>query len=264
MDDQKRLFFGFEVHAPWPEDLPDARTLKSKHRHLTIAFLGNTSYSKIRSLIPKIPKPPFRVGPIGVADSILCLPRRHPCVVTWHIDSFGSDPLNDFQKNLSDFLEENGYEMDQRKFLKHITLGRSPFKEEEWKKGFQPLPVYFHHFHLFESFKGLCYEPIWSHDLLPPFEEIEHVADIAFRIYGESLQEIFWNAQIALAFKCPAILPHLDPEYQIHTIEDGIIRLNGIITEADKDIGTPFKAVSFHGDVHLVKGVKCWEMIVDV
>ncbi|MCB1106959.1 MAG: hypothetical protein KDK76_02560 [Chlamydiia bacterium] len=264
MSDEKRLFLGFEVHAPWPENLPDARTLKASHRHLTLVFIGNTSYKKIRSLIPKMPKPPFRVGPVALSDACLCLPHRDPSVVTWHVDPFGADLLNEYQKEVSDFFQSEGYEMDKRKFLKHITLGRSPFNEKEWKKEFVPLPLYFHHLHLYESFKGLRYEPIWTHDLFPPFEEIEHVADLAFKVYGESLQQIFWNAQIALAFKCSDLLPFLDPGYEVRTIEEGIIRLNEITTEGDKKVGTPFKAVSFHGEVMENKGILTWEMIVDV
>lgn len=262
--DQKRLFLGFEVHAPWPDNLPDARTLKAKHRHLTLAFLGNTSYQEIRSLIPKLPKPSFRVGPVGIADSVLCLPRRHPCVVTWHVEPFGDDPLEAYQQEVSDFFEAQGYPMDRRKFLKHVTLGRSPFKEKEWTKAFRPLPLYYHHLHLYESFKGLRYEPIWSHDLCPPFEEMEHEADIAFRVYGETLGQVFRNAQIALAFKCPDILPFLNPEIQAKTLEEGIIELNEITTEGDKQIGTPFKAVSFHGEIIKEKEGLMWEMIVDV
>ena len=40
MKDQKRLFFGFEVKAPWPQGLPKGRILKEDQRHITIAFLG--------------------------------------------------------------------------------------------------------------------------------------------------------------------------------------------------------------------------------
>ncbi|MBF5059944.1 2'-5' RNA ligase family protein [Candidatus Neptunochlamydia vexilliferae] len=134
MSDIKRLFFGFEVYATWPDDLPDARTLKAKHRHLTIAFLGDTSYKQIRSLIPKMPKPSFRVGPVALSDACLCLPRRDPRVVTWHGSPFGADTIAGYQKEVA------GYLIDKREFLKHITLGRSPFKEKEWKKHFSHCP----------------------------------------------------------------------------------------------------------------------------
>lgn len=262
IEDRKRLFFGFEVHAPWPETLPDARTLKAKHRHLTLAFLGDTSYSKLRNLIPRLPKPHFRVGPVGISDSCLCLPKRHPNIVTWHVDSFGEDPLETYQKELSEFLEGEGYQLERRKFLKHITLGRSPFSEREWKKNFRPLPLFFHNFHLYESYGGLRYEPIWSHDLLPPFEEIELRAGLAFRVYGSSLRQVFHNAQIALAFKCFELLPFLDARFEGHSIEEGILQLNAITTRANREAKVPLMNVKFQGEVSPIKGILMWEMVV--
>jgi len=263
--DQKRLFFGVEVHAPWPKELPDARTLKAKHRHLTLAFLGNTSYSKIKMIIPKIPRPHFRVGPVGMFDSCLFLPRRDPKVVTWHVESFGeSDSIALYQEKLASFLEQQGYQLDHREFLKHVTLGRSPFLAKQWKKAFQPLPLYFQNLHLYESHSGLRYEPIWTHDFLPPFKEIEHVADIAFHVFGESLQQIYCNAQMALAFECPQILPFLKVHSQVGSLEEIIMKLNEGVTQADREVGMPFKAVSFHGEVEEEAKVLVWEMIVDV
>ena len=37
-NESKRLFFGFEVDAPWPS-LPEGRMIKEKDRHVTVAFL---------------------------------------------------------------------------------------------------------------------------------------------------------------------------------------------------------------------------------
>ncbi len=259
VSDTKRLFFGFEVYAPWPEDLPDARTLKAKHRHLTIAFLGDTSYKQIRSLIPKMPKPPFRVGPAAVSDACLCLPRRDPRVVTWHVNPFGEDTIADYQKEVVAFLEEKGYPIDKREFLKHITLGRSPFKEKEWKKNFRPLPLYLKNLHLYESFKDLRYEPIWTHDLLPPFKEVK---EGVFHLHGESFQQIFLNAQIALAFKCPSLLPFLDPHYQVRNLHDGGIRLRAILNKAHGKgvIGVP--DIIFPDEGKQEGGLLTWELWV--
>ena len=261
--DMKRLFFGVEAHAPWPDELPDARTLRAKHRHLTLAFLGDTSYGKIKSLIPKIPKPKFRVGPVGVFDSCLFLPKRDPKVVTWHVEPLGGDPMAEYQEELTDFLEKEGYKLDHREFLKHVTLGRTPFRTNQWQKAFKPLPLFFKNLHLYESHSGLRYEPIWTHDFFPPFEEMEHVADIAFRVYGENLQQLYLNAQIALAFECSDILPHISTQKEVSNLEEIIIGLNEIVTKVDHEVGTPFKAVSFHGSIKEGE-VLLWEMIVDV
>jgi len=263
--DQRRLFFGMDVHAPWPENLPHARTLKAKHRHLTLAFLGNTAYSKIKASITRLPRPFFRVGPVGVFDACLFLPEHNPKVVSWHIESFGKgDVIAQYQENLISFLEGEGYELGHRKFLKHVTLGRSPFLPKQWKKSFYPLPLYFQNLHLYESHRGLCYEPIWTHDLLPPFQEIEHVADIAFLVFGKTLQQIYCNAQIALAFQAPQILPFLQPHSRAKSLEEAIINLNEALSQADHEIGMPFKAVSFHGEIEKKGEVLVWKMIVDI
>lgn len=257
--DEKRLFFGFETHSPWPETLPDSRTLKANDRHLTVLFLGNVSYKKIRSLILKMPKPSFRVGPVGIFDACLCLPKRHPHVVTWHIDPFGEDPIADYHDTLISFFRAEGYEVDEREFLKHVTLGRAPFALKKWKKSFYPLPLYFHHFHLYESLQGLHYEPIWTHDIYPPFKEVKK--DL-FLLYGESFQQIFLNAQIALAFKCPELLPFLDPQYKVRNLHDGGIRIRSILQRADREVGIPIKDAKFPDSGTQEKGVLNWELEV--
>lgn len=257
MSDTKRLFFGFEVYAPWPEDLPDAKTLKAKHRHLTIAFLGDTSYKQVRSLIPKMPKPSFRVGPIAVSDACLCLPKRDPRVVTWHVAPFGKDTITEYQKEVSSFLGERGYPVDEREFLKHITLGRSPFNKKEWKKSFRPLPLYLKNFHLYESFNDLRYEPIWTHDLLPPFEEVQ---EGLFHLHGESFQEVFLNSQIALAFKCPSLIPFLDPNYTVRNLHDGGIRLRSILNSAYEGRVTAIRDATFPDSGKQEKGLLTWEL----
>ncbi len=170
--------------------------------------------------------------------------------------------METYQKELSEFLEREGYQLERREFLKHITLGRSSFSEREWKKNFRPLPLYFHHFHLYESYGGLRYEPIWSHDLLPPFEEIESRTDLTLRIYGSSLRQLFYNAQIALTFKCPELLPFLDPRFEGHSIEEGILQLNAIINRANSEVKVPLMNVKFQGEVSPIKGILMWEMVV--
>ena len=258
--DLKRLFFGFEVHAPWPDNLPDSRSLKAKHRHLTLVFLGNTSYKKIRSLIPQLPKPSFRVGAFGICDSSLFLPHRDPKVVTWHVEPFGEDVLASYQKELSEFLEGEGYPIDKRKFLKHITLGRSPFKKSEWKKHFRPLPVYFHHLHLYESSQGLVYEPIWSHDLLPPFEKVKSGSQVIFKLYGETLQKMICSAQIALCFEHPELTPYLNADFELSHLEEGEKMLNQMLENGSKEVNISFKKVRFEGEMTPYKDVNALEL----
>lgn len=129
---------------------------------------------------------------------------------------------------------------------------------------FHSLPYITRHLHLYESVGNLNYKPIWSHEILSPFEEFEHVADIAFRIHGKDVKQLYYHAQVALAFECPELVHYLDGESDVHSIEEVIMKLNEIITQGDREIGTPFKAVSFHGGIKEEEEIFSWEMIVDV
>ena len=263
MSDLGRLFFGFEVNAPWPEQLPEGRLLQEGQRHITVAFLGESSCEKIMDLIPKMPKPFFKAGTIGTFEACLFLPEIHPRVVAWKGLPLGADRLTAYSNQLNTFLREKGYPIQEHDFLNHTTLARSPFNKKEWDDAFISLPYTTRHLHLYESLGDLNYKPIWSYEQADPFEEFEHIADIAFRIHGEDIQQLYYNAQIALAFECPELVPFLNRQSEVHTLEEIIINLNELVTHGDREFGTPFKAVSFHGDL---KGedILTWEMIVDV
>ncbi|MCB1068009.1 MAG: hypothetical protein KDK56_07465 [Simkania sp.] len=265
-NDEKRLFFGFEVSSPWPEDLPEARLLDPTHRHLTVAFLGNTSQHKIQSLLPEVPKPPMVLGRVGVFDKCLFLPPKVSRVVAYHPHfATEEDPLFAYQKTLTAFLETHGYTFEKRGFLPHVTMGRRPFNREKWENFFSPLPLFYSTLHLYESLGNSHYKPIWSFPLKFPFIEIEHVADIAFHVFGQTQEEVHLNAQIALCFECPPLVKFVEFEKLQSRVEEIVIQLNEMVTMGDQSEGTPFKAVSFHGEIEQTKeGLYMWEMIVDV
>lgn len=258
--DKKGLLFGFEAHAPWPEMLPDEKTLKAKHRHLTLLYFGDASYKKLHDEIRYMPKPLFRVGPVAISDSCLSLPNRSPDIITWHVDAFGNDPINDYQHELVEYFGEHGYDFDKKKYIKHITLGKSAALKKEIKKNFKPLPLYCSNLHLYESLKGDQYEPIWTYDLLPPFEEQK---DGQFILYGESFQQVFLNAQIALAFKFPELVPFLDASYQVRNLHDGGIRLTTLINTAYRAIKIPIESATFPENGKQEKGLLSWPLQVE-
>jgi RNA 2',3'-cyclic 3'-phosphodiesterase len=262
---EKRLFFGVEVEAPWPSKLPPGRFLDEAHRHLTLAFLGNTSFPKLLALLHDFPKPAYRIGPVGHFDEQLFLTKRHPNVVAWHIAWHRDHPLEAFQTALSGWLIENGYEVDSRPWLPHVTLCRQPFDPKKWSRCFQRIPLISGSIHLYESCGQLTYKPVWSYPIQRPFVEIEHTADMAFQIYGETMAQVYDNACAALAFKCPALLEYIDYRFEPVSLEDVVRALNALICTADGIVGCPMKAVSYHGDaVQSDNGLYCWEMIVDV
>lgn len=262
----KRLFFGVEVLSPWPEHYPKGRLLDPAHRHMTLAFLGNVEYQKVADLLPSFPTPSFKVGLAGSFNKPLFLPERHPHVVAWHAEWL-DDPQHflEWQKTLSKWLKDHGFSINERDFLPHVTVCRSPFYPREWKKAFSPLPYISKDIHLFESVGNLQYVPCWSVPIRSPFEEIEHTADIAFVVRAENIDQLHNHAQIALAFRFPKLLSFLQHHEKITSLEDSIIALNEIISRADGEIGCPYKAVSFHGELFQESdGTLKWEMIVDV
>lgn len=262
----KRLFFALEVLAPWPAKLPHGRIMDDSHRHMTLAFLGSTDYRKLQESLKRFPYPPFRIGFAGKFNEPLFLPPRHPHVAAWHVQWLeDAMSLDLYQKSLTEWLVHEGFNPDIRDhFLPHVTICRSPFNPREWGKAFTVLPMMTANLHLYESMGSLQYIPRWTCPIKPPFVEFEHTADIAYKVYGENLEQIKLHAAAALAFKCPEILT-CDLETPVESIEDVIIKLNECVAYVDQRIGCPYKAVSFHGDIEEEEeGIMSWEMIVDV
>lgn len=250
-----------EVHAPWPDDLPSGRLLAENCRHMTLAFLGNVDFGHIEQALPSFPKPPFKVGFAGRFDKVLFLPPHHARVVAWHIEWLHkTDEISKYYQNLTAWLKLD----TNREFLSHVTLARGPFNEKEWSHVFSPLPAFVQDIHLYESLGNLRYAPIWTYKLLPPFTELDHTADIAYQINGDSYEQLFTNGFLALCFNFPQILSYFPKSISCNNLEDVIIELNHLVAIADQEIGCPFKAVSFHSHLENRGGIMQWEMIIDV
>lgn len=261
----KRLFFGVEVHAPWPYLLPKGRLLDEKYRHITLSFLGNISCFPLIQALNRFPKISLKMGAAGYFDSCLSLPPKDSTVIAWHAKWLNDCAIVHVQKIVSNWLIAQGYVLDNRPWMPHVTLCRQPFDTNEWKDAFIPLPFYTGAIHLYESKGNLNYQPIWSYPVKAPFEEVDHTADMAFIIRGENLRQLFDNAFIALAFKAVEFIAFYQAPITLHHLDDIIIALNEMITRVDSQIGSPIKAVSFHGEVvQLEEALLQWEMIVDV
>ena len=261
----QRLFFALQVEAPWPLEPPEGRILDQEVRHLTLAFLGTGHFPDLLNQVETIPRPPFRIAPVGTADSLICLPPESPRVIATTVCwCNGFNQVVQWQEEIKQWLLELGYTLDKRPFFPHITFARAPFDPRIWKEAFYPLPFFTPTLHLYESLGNLHYKSVWSYPLIPPFEEFEHTADIAFLIRGASLKEIHLHAQIALSFKHPSLIPYFAKELA-DSLDEIIIDLNRMIGESDREEGSPFKAVSFHGLIQQTpENILTWEMIVDV
>lgn len=262
--DQKRLFFAAPILAPWPEIPSSGKTLTEANRHLTLAFIGSANYPDLQSNLTSTPKPPFSVGRMGYFDHCLFLPPQHPNVVAWHGLWFNEDLLSPYSQQLKKWLSLQNLNVDARGLLTHVTLARKPIEKQAWLKAFIKIPFYFNQITLYESLPFSNYLPLNTHTLQLPFEEMEHTADLAFKICGDTLQDIFWNAFGALSFRSIELLNFLPINPQIDSLDDIVILLNHSISQLDTNLGSPYKAISFHGSIQQINETLKWEMIVDV
>lgn len=246
-----RIFFGLEAIAPWPETFPTGRLIDPTSRHATLVFLGDCNGFDLK----KIPLPPFVLGFTGFFDRLLIFQHA----IGWHVQM----PTSALQKYQETLLQIFQKQPEEHELLLHVTLARKPFDEEGWRRAFQKLPVLFPALHLYESHENLLYKPIWTHSLIPPFEEIEHTADIAYKVRGRDLHEIYNNAKMALAFRFPQMLDFYS-QTEPKTLDALISDLNRSVSLADSAIGCPFKAVSFSSKMLQNDAFTEWEMIVDV
>jgi len=261
----KRLFFAVEVIAPWPDQFPNGRILLETDRHLTLAFLGDVDVDRLQLLFSDFPKPSFSIGLAGIFDQVLFLPRDPPHVAAWHIQLLEQkEEFLAFQKVLSGWLEAQGFSPKDknREFLSHMTIARQPFVLREWKETFQKLPLFLKDLRLCESLGDSKYKVLWNQSILAPFDSIEHTADLAFRVRGTSFSQLHLHAQLSLSFHFPPLIQYFSFA-EVSSLEQIISSLNRIIAQVDTEIGCPFKAVSFHGDLWVHDFLE-WEMIVDV
>jgi len=262
-----RLFLALNIEAPWPDTYPKGRFLKVESRHLTLAFLGQVEKNLLLDYLKTVPPPPFNVGPVGVFQDVLFLPVRKPHVVAWKVQWIEQEvAIESWRKTLVSWLQDHHFPPFQHPgpFLPHVTIARQPFETKPWRQAFKPLPLITRELVLYESLGNLNYKPLWTKPLIPPFEVIPHTADLAFRIYGESLEALYLHAFIALSFECPLLFTLFDTTPTLHSLEDLIIALNALITIADQKFNIPFKALSFHGSICEQQGILSWDMIVDI
>lgn len=260
----KRLFFALEIEAPWPDNFPNGRLLKKTDRHLTVAFLGQLPFSFLKEQLKDFPQPPCQMSLAGICNDLLFLPEKEPRVVAAHVEWLSRIEFSSYFNQIQHWLYFHKLPVENRSFLSHVTIARSPFIPEEWKKSFIPFPIIARAIHLYETVNSLKYRSLWHLDMTCPFEEIEHTADIAFIIRGKTFQDLFKHAQIALSFNCIDFIYYFSDEL-VENLDKIIMKLNEKIARMDSEMGCSFKAISFHSKLTKDSNdLLQWEMIVDV
>lgn len=233
----KRVFFAFEVHAPWPLSLPQGRVLSLSGRHLTIAFLGNVDYPSLEKILNRFPPPKITTGLTGKFDRCLFLPPQRPNVVSWHVKWFDQAfDLGLYQKELSEWLSANGFhvKLHNEGFLPHVTLSRRPFHYREWREAFEVLPLYIKDIHLYESKSGLNYTPLWSYPLHAPFEAKHDANGLIITARGENLTSLLNHCITGIAFSHPGILAKYPESTPVQEISELLPIVEDVLGRAGK------------------------------
>lgn len=268
--EEKRLFLGLSIEAPWNNSFPNGRILKIEDRHLTLIFFGKCDYSTIENHLGRMPLPSFLVTPVGILDKFLFLPKKtQKKVVAYHATFFDKE-LENYQQTLFDWcienrlIDSNQNSSCENRFLPHLTIARNPNSIEDWNNSFLPHPFYIKDLCLYESLGNCTYEVLWNKKFLLPIEELPHTADIAYIIRAKDLQDLYIHAQIALCFSDENFLPFIDLKTKIENLDHLVMELNHIVAIVDIEIGSAFKAVSFHGNIKEENKILIWEMVIDV
>lgn len=261
--EEKRMFFGLSVSSQWPDSFPNAKIIKANMRHITLAFLGSTDFEAIEKDLDSFPKAPFKVGPDGILDKLLLLPENDPNVVAYHA-KFIDDRVESYRKDIVSWLEERSiYKEEKRAFLPHVTIGKKPKKLSQWKDEFSPMPFIVQDICLYESLGNSEFKILWQKPFALPVEEITHTADIAYIIRGQTNQEFFNNAQVALCYADEQMISFIEDK-KVNTFDDVVIELNNLNEKTGEKQEALFKSISFHGSGTDENGFISWEMFVDV
>jgi len=266
-NNKKKVFFGFEIETFWIDIPKEKKNISEKNRHITLLFLGENDITKINNLLDILPSCNFEIGLVGFFKKCLFLPLKKPKLIAYQVDFFEKNEIvENFQKQLFEFFKKKNFQIKQNnKFLPHVTICRNDFNIEVWKSSFKFLPLYIKSFNFYESLGHGEYNTLWKKDFIKPFEEIKHTADIAFNIKGKTYTDLLYNGFIALCFKSLAFLSYYKELKKVDSVDDVIINLNDIVTNAEIDgMHMPFKAISFHANIEKKDEILNWEMIVDV
>ena len=249
------LFLGLEAVLP---SLPElgGRAIKREFLHLTLLFFGKVKEGELIEKLKISPIPSFKICPAAKSSRILHLSH----VLALDIEFMNkSDLLFQWKNSLEFFFSYK----ESRPYLPHVTITRQSDRSLADQSLLFPIPCYFKNLHLYQGLGNSEYSVLWTHPFSPIFEPLDHTADYGFVIFGESYNDLYLHALMALSDDYHALRPHLH-QVECAQIEDVIIHLNKVLSFVDQEVGIGIKAVSFHAKISESNGILKWEMIVDI
>ncbi|MCX6112793.1 MAG: hypothetical protein NTY22_05875 [Proteobacteria bacterium] len=156
----RRLFWGFEITAQWPQFPRDGRQILPKDRHATIAFLGNVDYDMLKPFINNY-EPEINIQPSGIFNRLILLPNEKKSRIIslgGHINNLDMcmTEVNRIKKGMSML----GFKIDERDWLFHVTIARKPFNIKLWKGLNILIPFRLSGICLYQSIQSLIYEKL--------------------------------------------------------------------------------------------------------
>ena len=114
-----------EVEADLKSAHPDVRWVSPEKIHLTLKFFGNIEESRIDSIFKSIEEPVRSTQPFSLkVQGVGAFPSTKSPRVIWMGLVNGSEILTSFQKEIEAQLEKIGFQLEDRRFRPHLTLGR--------------------------------------------------------------------------------------------------------------------------------------------
>lgn len=197
----KRIFLALKIKAPWRKNGSGKKVIKEELRHLTMAFLGQTSVDLLQNFLQDHTDDfQFQLPIFGYFSKLLLLPPFKARVFALNPIFLEHSPaIFAFQKKIETLFLENGFIPDQPKpWLPHVSLVRSPFNYYSWKNTFNEFPFYAETFCVYESLGNLQYREIKSFKLPCPFRVTTQLNECT--IYAESSHESSLNLLLFLGF----------------------------------------------------------------
>lgn len=159
----RRLFVALEIPRPISTDLinlktpiPGARWVDERNLHLTLQFLGEVENDRVEELIDVLEEIQTDYFSLRLYDVGHFGSRTAPRVLWVNVEK--SMALQELQSEVESLLDKNGFSIEKRKFVPHVTIARLKETHYEDLVNFTMENSLFSsdqfeitHFHLYES-----------------------------------------------------------------------------------------------------------------
>ncbi len=147
-----------DITYNWSERIPErsVRWVKPQLMHITLRFLGDTDTRSIPDLIQALDSITSQRKPFTLElNKTGCFPNRKRPRVIWVSLQGQLNAAHALKKEIDKALVPLGWELDDRSFRPHLTVGRvkdsRKVKGYQWEAEIDSLPIPVRSIHLIES-----------------------------------------------------------------------------------------------------------------